>query len=987
MKKILAIVLAFAMVISGVYFGTSNKGEVQASTDVSTDMLDVKVQIAVDDSDVIRFITSVDSLDYYKVRFEVTTPSGTKTFETKTVYERIVSIATGDEYEFSPKVVDLSSEYFVTAMLRATTGVDYTVRAFVRTRDDVDTKVYGPSRTVALGDAEKDTINMMVDFTTAASAAYDVYDGDTKIGTAIVLADKNVRITLTSKTVDDFPSATKLTFKSGSTEVGTAVYRNYYTSYAKDGADTTWYTIDTSANDFIIASSADFYGLAKIINDQIDTTEFANDTVTLIRNVVVNEDMTNPTYEWTRIGTNTNGFAGTFDGDFNTISGILDVVAGSGGNGQAHGLFGSIPNSATLKNFKLDDSKFEFISVTGNSYGNNNAAVCGYAQGNLENIYVGTGVTIDTNVSGVGGFVGMNSLTSTTYTPNTIKNCWFAGTITGTTGAIGGIVGWGYRGSTILENCLNTGTVVVTGAGTVGGLVGQTSGSSTAESGNTLQKNRMTITNSISVGTVKSANTSKAGSVIGYLANTETNIENVYTTNVVECTVEGSGFSTSNSADGLGTWNAHANVTIKGLPIVDEDGSILNGTGAYLNTEFDFWSSTNEDGIWMAVKGKTPVIKKLSDVVGITTLTGTRASEGWYYAAFERAGVANAAMTRADAATYELDSAADLNGFAKIDNDTTNTERFNSDTIKLTANIDLNPGWVPSVDANGVLQNIPANKWEPIGKQPSEATTNFNGIFDGQGHTITGVYVDATTRDAGLFGITQSAAQILNLRMSNSYIKNRDYDWTGAVSGCFRGALVENVYVDDSVTIYAKGQVGGITGMHSLNRTHNISKCWFDGNIFASGTQVAGITARSYAGTTTIQNCLFSGNITSTNTGNAYVGGVVGDAQSSATMTNVSGCLSMGTIKVSSTSYTNSVIGRVQDTTKATLTNIYTTNNIAHISNASATFTATEGSTVVTEDAIKSNAKTALPLLYTIENETTKVWGVDTVGMPIIVWK
>ena len=205
-KKVIALLLAFVMVIPGVYFGSSDAEEVKAATEVSTEMLNVKVQVAVDDTDVIRFITSVDGLDYSKVGFELTTPSGTKTYETTTVYERIVSEVTDDEYEFSPKVVDTTSEYFVTAKLRATAGVDYTVKAFVCAKGSTE-KVYGPSRVVALGDANDNIINMMVGFATTANATYDVYDGSTKIGTAKVLADKNVRITLSSKKATDFPSS------------------------------------------------------------------------------------------------------------------------------------------------------------------------------------------------------------------------------------------------------------------------------------------------------------------------------------------------------------------------------------------------------------------------------------------------------------------------------------------------------------------------------------------------------------------------------------------------------------------------------------------------------------------------------------------------------------------------------------------------------------------------------------------------------------
>ena len=124
-KRILATFLSLAMILGSVYWVDSAGSEAEAATTANTDMLEVKVQVATNDSNVIRFVTSVDSLEYSSVGFEVT-PKGeaTKTYTTKTVYERIESTTEGTEYKFSPKVVDTSSEYFVTAKLRATAGVD-----------------------------------------------------------------------------------------------------------------------------------------------------------------------------------------------------------------------------------------------------------------------------------------------------------------------------------------------------------------------------------------------------------------------------------------------------------------------------------------------------------------------------------------------------------------------------------------------------------------------------------------------------------------------------------------------------------------------------------------------------------------------------------------------------------------------------------------------------------------------------------------------
>ena len=186
------------MMIPGIYLGESDKQEVKAAESVSKDMLNVKLQVAEDREDAIRFISSVDSLKYSSVGFEITDPNEENPvyWSTPTVYERIVSNVTSEEYEFSPKLIDATSEYFFTGIYGATEGAEYSVRAFVTTLDAPTVKVFGPSRTVSLGDNASNTINMMVDFATTENANYDVYNGEAKVGTAKVIADKNVRITL-----------------------------------------------------------------------------------------------------------------------------------------------------------------------------------------------------------------------------------------------------------------------------------------------------------------------------------------------------------------------------------------------------------------------------------------------------------------------------------------------------------------------------------------------------------------------------------------------------------------------------------------------------------------------------------------------------------------------------------------------------------------------------------------------------------------------
>ena len=81
---------------------------------------------------------------------------------------------------------------------------------------------------------------------------------------------------------------------------------------------------------------------------------------------------------------------------------------------------------------------------------------------------------------------------------------------------------------------------------------------------------------------------------------------------------------------------------------------------------------------------------------------------------------------------YKLYDAADLLGFAALGN---SGVTFEGVTVKLMADIDLNPGWDATTVVNGknvTLAEAPANVWDSI--------PVFKGIFDGNGKTISGIY-------------------------------------------------------------------------------------------------------------------------------------------------------------------------------------------------------------------------------------------------------
>ena len=218
--------------------------------------------------------------------------------------------------------------------------------------------------------------------------------------------------------------------------------------------------------------------------------------------------------------------------------------------------------------------------------------------------------------------------------------------------------------------------------------------------------------------------------------------------------------------------------------------------------------------------------------------------------------------------------------------DTTAAEtHFVGKTIYLANDIDLNPDWAGpngnTVTKDGVVKEL----------TPAAGLCYFGGTFDGQGHVLSGIYLDAKANYAGsIFGTALSGATVKNLIVDQSYIGS-----TMAAQGALfaytsknaTDITVENVYVDaliESRVTSGKPYVGGIFGA-SNNATTTIKNTVFAGNIVSTYTgeqYVGGILGlNNQTGTVTLENCGFFGNITLPDTdanslSKAQVGKLVG---------------------------------------------------------------------------------------------------------------
>lgn len=201
---------------------------------------------------------------------------------------------------------------------------------------------------------------------------------------------------------------------------------------------------------------------------------------------------------------------------------------------------------------------------------------------------------------------------------------------------------------------------------------------------------------------------------------------------------------------------------------------------------------------------------------------------------------------------YQIGTAAELYGFAAIVNGTDGMTRRVKACGKLTADIVVNKDVLKS---DGSLNGDGSNfiPWKII--------KSFSGTFDGQGHTISGLYlVDDGYESVGFIDQIDSSTYespviIQNLGIVNSYFEGR-----------YVSVFVDGVYNSDStllrncfsaVTIKARSRAGGLVGGTSQSHV-SIDNC-FGFNKFEPGDYDIYPIACSETGdkAARIKNCFF----------------------------------------------------------------------------------------------------------------------------------
>ena len=697
--------------------------------------------------------------------------------------------------------------------------------------------------------------------------------------------------------------------------------------------------------------------------------------------------------EWTPIGNPTTYadgrrkyFSGTFDGNGHKITG-LNINAP---DIPYQGLFGSIKKS-TIKNLDV------YGEVTGNSYV---AGIVGYADSStIENCVNRCKVTGNDNVGGIAGENNNGTLdnchnagdiaenSSSTNTDSAyfggvvgrsgkyfsgessiVRNCYNYGTVSGTTinSKVGGVVGHFDSGE--VQYSYNIGSVSGEGEQSIcGGVIGTASPSGTSN---------ITISCCYNIGSVNSSGSNSSdGGIVG--SNSNAAISDCYNVGrVINEGVRSSGSVTTptNGTGGIAGVNGGGSSSIENCyntGSVSGETNVGSVVGRLSNgTVNNCYYLNGTAPIGTTVNGTTDDIqsKGLNDFAALAESLG----DSW-----EDHDILHRPVLKENREVIFIDhtvptgdneTAITLESFRDYVNGGHNCE---GETFRLTGPIELNGG--------------SSNQWTPIGKNTATNTTNFsgtkfNGTFDGDGHEISGLYINKPDSEhinnyQGLFGYIDVNGVVKNVTVkgrvtgnyfvagiaglnkgtvqgcNNDCVINGSGNYTGGIAGesedgkilncCNTGNVTGSASSDmtggivggnvanfgggsevkdssNTGTVKGNKTVGGIVGGNSSGST--VTNCYNSGNVSGTGTIIGGVVGRNYNSGSAVTDCGNSGNVSGESNN---VGGVVGYSEDRDT--TVTNCYNTG--EVSGASNVGGVVGYNYNGSK--VTNCYNTKKVS----------------------------------------------------------
>ena len=275
-------------------------------------------------------------------------------------------------------------------------------------------------------------------------------------------------------------------------------------------------------------------------------------------------------------------------------------------------------------------------------------------------------------------------------------------------------------------------------------------------------------------------------------------------------------------------------------------GELCGGTIKNLTIENSYFSaSVSDDATNVAVGGLVGRVNEASTIENVTVKGNV------YVAGPETVQASLTVAVKAENALIETNLTAEGEAYVISDDPSVikvaNAEElfaaletygdFAGLTLKLTADIDLNPGWSAAVSVGAYVQfpDAPATVWPII--------STFKGVFDGNGKTISGIYTalsQTSTTAAGYGGMIKKldGGTIKNLVITNSL-----FHVTGSASWGTAGVGIGGI-------------VGEISNGAKISNLYSNMDIWYQ---YSQHCSMGGIIGRATGGSYTVENVVFAG--------------------------------------------------------------------------------------------------------------------------------
>lgn len=214
--------------------------------------------------------------------------------------------------------------------------------------------------------------------------------------------------------------------------------------------------------------------------------------------------------------------------------------------------------------------------------------------------------------------------------------------------------------------------------------------------------------------------------------------------------------------------------------------------------------------------------------------------------------------------------------------------------------------------------------WTPIAPDVTVDTAGYRGIFDGNGHKISGIYIPPNYCKSGFFGTLSQLSVVKNLTIENAWIQSspltvsHPHCFAGGIAGVFGGDSIVNCEVHGLIgDDYAGGIVGFVDNIRrpETDFKPQIRNCRNYAKVL--GLERAGGIVGDVSGNGVyINDCVNKGRVQG-----LYVGGIVGTPTS---VTYMDSCVNDGEIWASET---NGIAGGLVGSSGATVYINHSVNN------------------------------------------------------------